>query len=296
MEQYITPERTANAIMQDSSYHGYYLIVEGKKDHKLYGKFINESEVRIKSAFSKQNVENIMNILDQRAFTKRIGIIDSDFGNLLKIENSIKGLFATDDHDIEVMILKTKALENVLRIYCDSERITQFETDCGKTIRDVLFSLGKEVGYLKYANYIFKLGLIFKPSNPEGNQIRYGDLVCNKTFCYLGHENLISAIIDYTRSKNKNLADKETIKRKLAEVEKQDFDLSQLVNGHDLCNFLYVLIKKIFKSNSRMLNDFGAIEDSLILAYEYTSFQNTRLYKEMLDWSNVVKLQLFQKN
>ena len=49
----------------------------------------------------------------------------------------------------------------------------------------------------------------------------------------------------------------------------QELDLMQLVNGHDLANFLYILMKKILKSKNKMLNDFTCIEDSLILAYDF---------------------------
>ena len=62
MEAYITPERTANAIMQDSRFNGYYLIVEGKKDVKLYGKFINEETIRIKPAFGNEKVKKVLKI------------------------------------------------------------------------------------------------------------------------------------------------------------------------------------------------------------------------------------------
>ena len=79
MEQYITPERTANAILQDNSFNGYYLVVEGNKDVKLYGKFVNNQDFRIKPAFGNEKVKEVLSILEDRGFDKRIGIIDSDF-------------------------------------------------------------------------------------------------------------------------------------------------------------------------------------------------------------------------
>lgn len=35
MREHITPERVANAIRQDKSYQGSYLIVEGKSDYLI---------------------------------------------------------------------------------------------------------------------------------------------------------------------------------------------------------------------------------------------------------------------
>ena len=285
MEQYITPERTANAIMQDSNFKGYYLIVEGKKDVKFYGKFINDNEICIKPAFGNAKVKKILELLDERGFEKKIGIIDSDFRKILNITESIGGLFITDDHDVEVMIIKTKALESVLNIYCSKSKIKEFETQSGCSIRHAILSLGKEVGYLKLANKIYNLGLVFKPINPDGNQIKYSSLVCEKTLNFLGSKQLIQTAINYSRNKSDCIVQEAIIIDKHKIISEQELDLFQLVNGHDLTNFLYVLMKKVLKSNNKMLVDYNSIEDSLILACDYSYFKETVLYNSMLKWS-----------
>lgn len=297
MEAHITPERTANAIMQDTQFNGYYLIVEGNKDVKLYGKFINESNIKITPAFGNEKVKKVLEILDERGFEKRVGIIDSDFQKILNITEDIGGLFITDEHDIEVMIIKTKALENVLNVYCSSQKIKEFEKNKGTTIREALLSLGKEIGYLKLANKVYDLGLVFKPKNVDGKQIKYNKFICEKTFNFLGAENLIDATINYSRNRSDSLKEKEIITEKFIEISEQELDLMQLVNGHDLSNFLYILMKKILKSRSRMLNDFNCIEDSLILAYEFSYFQETDLFTQIVNWSKEKNVQIFaEKN
>ena len=45
MEEYITPESIANRIMQDHSFKGYSLIVEGIKDYTFYSKFIHDKNI-----------------------------------------------------------------------------------------------------------------------------------------------------------------------------------------------------------------------------------------------------------
>ncbi len=285
MEEYITPERTANAIMQDTNFEGYYLIVEGKKDVKLYSKFVNENGIIVKPAFGNENVKRVLEILDERGFERRVGIIDADFRRILNLTENIQGLFITDQHDIEVMIINTSALENVLNVFCSKARIKEFEETSGLSIREALFSLGKEIGYLKFANKIFDLGLVFKPKKPDGNQIKYNCFTCEKTFSFLGKEKLIETVINYSRNRSESIVDKEQIKERYEEISQEELDLFQLVNGHDLSNFLYILMKKILKSRSRMLADFNSIEDSLILAYDYDYFKQTQLYNQLIDWS-----------
>ena len=294
MEKYITPERTANAIMQDKRFLGYHLIVEGKKDEKLYGKFINKNEVKIRPAFGNEKVKRVIEILDERGFEKKIGIIDADFKRILNITENIGGLFITDDHDIEVMIIKTKALEHVLNIYCKDANIKAFEKKIGSNIREAIYDLGKEIGYLKLANKVYDLGLVFKPESPEGNQIKYNKFTCSKSFNFLGSGALIETAINYSRNRSNTIKSKSEIEERYKEFSEKELDLMQLVNGHDLANFLYILMKKILKSRSKMLNDFGCIEDSLILAYDFSFFKKTQLFAQIVKWSEKRNIDIFE--
>lgn len=293
MEKDITPERIANSIMQDKSFKGYYFIVEGKKDSKVFSKFVNDEIVRIRPAFGCEKVKRVLSILEERGFNHKIGIIDRDFMDILGAEENIDGIFITDDHDIEIMIIKTHALENVLKVCCTKNRIKEFEKSNGKTIREIIFNLGKEIGYLKLANKIHSLGLIFKPKHPDGNQFKYKNFISSETLEYKGHIELINTIINYSRSKSDDIVARNTIETTFNNVREKEYDLNQLVNGHDLSNILFLLMKKVLKSKNKLLADFNSVEDSLILAYEYSDFQRTRLYHNLENWSNNVGIYLF---
>lgn len=293
MEEFITPERIANAIMQDKSFSGYHLLVEGNKDVKLYGKFINYQNIRIKPAFGNEKVKAVLSILESRGFDEKIGIIDSDFNKILDTEINIDGLFMTDDHDIEVMIIKTRALENVIRIFCTEANITKFENDNKTTIRNSLLNIGKEIGYLKLANKIHQLGLIFKPKNADGNLMKYGNFTCDKTLSYLGDNKLIDTVINYSRVKSPIMKPKPDIEEAFSVLKEGEFDLNQLVNGHDLSNLLYLLMKKVLKSSNKMLVNNNSVEDSLILSYEYDHFKETEIYAHLKEWSESKNLEIF---
>ncbi len=293
MIEEITPNRIANAIMMDSSFIGYYLIVEGKKDVKLYSKFIVEEKVKIEPAFGLEKVKKVLEILESRGFERKIGIIDADFRNILGIKENINGLFVTDEHDIEVMMIKTKALETIINIYCSKKSINVFEKNIGTSIREKVYSLGKEVGYLKLANKIYDLGLVFKPQKPDGKQIKYSKFTCSQTLNFLGKDKLVDTVINYSNNKSENIKDKDIILEKVQEIEKNDYDLLQLINGHDLSNFIYLLMKKVLKSKNKMLVDFNSVEDSLILAYELDYFRKTQLYEDIKNWEEKKNTQIF---
>ena len=90
-----------------------------------------------------RKLRRFLKYLDDRGFERKVGIIDADFNRILQITETINGLFITDDHDIEVMIIKTKALEHVLNVYCSASEIKDFEEKIGITIREALLALGK---------------------------------------------------------------------------------------------------------------------------------------------------------
>lgn len=293
MEEHITTERIANAIMQNAPFEGHYLVVEGKKDLKLYGKFMNNQEIIIKVAFGKQKVKEVIEILTKRGFDRKIGIIDADFTRITEDEVEIDGLFITDDHDVEVMVIKTRALDNVLHIFCFKSKIQEFEKKHKVSVRDQIFGLGKEIGYLRLANKIYDLGLVFKPKNPEGKQIKYKNFISNKTLKYLGDEKMIGTVINYSVNKSKNIQSKIIINDRLSAIKEKEYPIGQLVNGHDLINALFILMKKVLSSKNKMLQCTNSVEDSLTLAYEFTDFKTTDLCVEIKNWADKNEVDVF---
>jgi len=191
------------------------------------------------------------------------------------------------------MVIKTKALNAVLRIFCSKTKIKEFERKNDVSVRDKLFELGKEIGYLKLANKTYDLGLVFKPKNPDGNQIKYKEFVSDDSLKYLGDEKLIETAINYSVNKSENIDNKETINQRLTEIKEENFPIDQLVNGHDLSNLLFVLMKKVFRSKSKMLHDYNSVEDSLALAYDLSDFKATNLYADMKHWADENEVKLF---
>ncbi|MRN55588.1 DUF4435 domain-containing protein [Paenibacillus monticola] len=292
MNEYITADRIANSIMQDSSFSGHHLIVEGIKDYKLYRKFMSEN-IRIKEAWGCEKVKETLSILEARGFDKKVGIIDSDFSKLLDIKFDIKDLFTTDFHDIEVMMIKSTALNTIVDLYCRREKVEKFNQ--GIEVSQILFDLGRHIGLLKLANKMYGLGLVFKPKELDGNQLKYRQFISESDLSFLGYEAMIQTVINYSRGRSPQLASSDDIKLYYHELSKNNFAEEQLVNGHDLTNIIFILFKKTLKSSNRMLADFNSIEDSLILSYEAYDFVNTKLFKDLLQWSIENHITLFKE-
>ncbi|WP_040951740.1 DUF4435 domain-containing protein [Gorillibacterium massiliense] len=294
MLENMTPERIANSIMQDTTFPGYYVIVEGKKDYKFYRKFINENH-RIKEAWGCEKAKQVLKILTERNFERKIGILDSDFSKILNDTYSQVNLFYTDFHDIEVMMLKSNAFKNVINIYCTEEKVFGFKKENNNDLLGIIFNLGTEIGLLRLANTIYDLGLIFKPEKPEGNKLKYRDFINEADLSFLGHDKMIETVINYSRNRSSKMKSKEEILNKLIEVAQKYYDIEQLVNGHDLTNILFILMKKVLKSTNGMLCDSDSVEYSLIMSYESKYFLSTQLFMELQIWSSINGVNLFQE-
>jgi len=288
MEAYMTPQRVANSILLDKSFAGYYLLVEGKKDIKVYRKFINENEGKLKPTFGKYNLREVYSRLSSAGFQKKIGIRDADFlrtkGNI-KFDHSYSDwIFPTDHHDSEVMMINTDALNNLLRTVSTEEKIASFEEKHKTSIRNLAYSLAYPIGCLKLANKKHNLGLSFKPERPEGNRIKFKRLICDTRFTTLGNITMVNAIHEYSKNRDTVLADKVKILEKLQETMEENHNITEVVNGHDLAEVLYLIIKKGLSSTSKILQDADCIEDALAMTFDITHFSKTNLFSTLKNW------------
>lgn len=107
---YINQNTVANdARMRRTRFAGSFVLVEGRADQKLYGKFIVKERCQILLCGSKQQVLAAVDIL-QGNLPGVIAIIDADFAHAAGEVPEHDNIFMTDGHDAEMMILSTRAV------------------------------------------------------------------------------------------------------------------------------------------------------------------------------------------
>lgn len=296
MEESITPFRIANAILQDKDFSGKYVLVEGKKDVKVYRKFFSNKLVKFRPTFGKYKLRETYGILTERGFVEKIGIRDSDF---LRIKDNIKydenfndNIFATDHHDSEIMMIESRAFDNFLSVVCDEEKIAAFEYSKKLSVKDIIYSLTKNLACLRLANKRFGLGLSFKPELPDGNRLKFSKFICDKKCDYLGDDALINIVVEYSKNRGNIVADRDLIKEKLKIIRNENYDLDQIVNGHDACEVISVISKNGLKSSNKIFRDCDSIEDALALAFDREQFSKTSLCKKIIDWESSVEAKI----
>lgn len=298
MEESISPFRIANAIMQDSDFPGHYLLVKGKKDLKVYRKFCLTENVKLRPTFGKYKLRQAYEILTERGFHSKIGIRDADFlridGNPKFDANYSDKIFATDQHDSEIMIIESAAFDNLLFTLIEEGKLEKFELDKGAKIRDIVYSLAWHIGCLRLAHKRFDLGLSFRPDRADGPKLKISRFICDKKCEFLGDDIMINTVFEYSKNRGKVVMDRATLLKHLLEIKAENHRMTDLVNGHDVAEIIAIIAKNGLATSNKLLKDSEGVEDMLALSFNLGDFSKTGLYKQIKAWENTSMVSVLQ--
>jgi hypothetical protein len=259
-------QMTQNSPMGENSI---WVFVEGDDDCKIYPKFFQKDKCRIEQVHGGVGqLESAINRL-QRYADRIAGIRDADFCHLSGTYSSLKNLFYTDCHDIEMtMVQNDTVFENILYEY-------SLQSDA-VNIKQNILNEASYIGYIRYYNNINNGSINF-----EG--IKIGEIVERPS------DNLLLQKSSYLQklnlhSSNKTISiDENTVNQFI--VSNPVCDLYQLVNGHDFIKLLASRINfQILKGKNTSHKD---VSKSLRNSYRMDEFKQTNLYKSLLSWQNV---------
>ena len=272
MREQITPDRIANSIrLLRSDHEGVFLIVEGHSDKLIYERLVNKQEVRITIASGKNNAIKALSILEKENFCRVFAVIDADFSRIEQQIPDSNNLFLTDEHDLEMMLIKSAAFDKLLKERGSEEKIAAFSKD----IRETLLKLGQEIGKLRLLSLRNKLDLKF-----EG--LKFGKFI-DKEKLSINIDELIRSIKNHSQ---KLSLDEQQIKQDLSVISDENHDPWQLCCGHDFISILAIALCKVlgtWNANDVKKEDW---ERELRLAYELSYFYQTQIYQLMVNWQS----------
>jgi hypothetical protein len=234
MRESITPDRIANKIRLLRTQHpGSFLIAEGDTDARVWKSLVDSTKCRVENAFNKDNAVKVLNILEKDNFAGVLAVVDADFDILEETVLLSPNLLLTDTHDLETMLLKSPALEKVLREHGSTEKIERFPQD----IRQTLLESAKIIGYLRWASLKFKYCLSF-----EG--LAFNDFVEKKTLA-LNESKLIQTV----KNKSQKLGlDEQQIRANMDSLKTDTQDMWYVCCGHDMISILSIALCKALGS------------------------------------------------
>lgn len=300
MRDYLIPERYANLVLQNKDFSGYYVYVEGDSDLGVFRRFLNkdENKVRIESMGGKGKLIEVFDILEARNFQRKIAIRDADYlrisGHSLYEEDYDKDIFLTDYHDLDAMIFNSDALYDFLLTIFSKEKLTKFESLHNDSLVNMINELAYPLACLRLANKRFDLGLSFKPKGKKDNLLKFNKFIDEKKFIYLGDRKLIDTVYGYSQGRGRDIKNKQEISSKFDEVKKEQHLHGEMVNGHDVCRLVSILIRYGLGTSSAILYMPEVVEKSLGLIYCYEYFSKTALYSKLAEWQNNADFELIK--
>lgn len=258
------------------AYKGPLLILEGNKDVKLFRRFVKDSKMEIIPAWGKENVLDAIEILESHGGVQGfMGIVDADFGHVDGSLPTSRNIVVTDDHDVEMMIVKTKAFSAVLRELGADDKIGNFPGG-ERGVRPALMQEALIVGHLRHLSVTDDLRLCFEKLD--------FDKIVDRNSLKMDIDTMIKNVFALT--KNPPQLERAEIRDRLSElVEDATDDPYQICCGHDFIAIFGIGLRKVLGSLARQKRSPQELGIALRLAYESEDFRQTQLYSDAKQWS-----------
>ena len=256
----------AEAVMLRSESDRTILIVEGPTDQSVYVNFIDQMACEIVIAHGRDNAIEALAILNSRQFCRVLCIVDLDYSHLLNRPVAGNGVFLTDDHDLETMIIRSSAFDRVLREYGSRIKITEHS----KSICEA----AHPIGILRFYSLNTGKKLVFE-------NIKY-TFVDRRTLA-INVEHMIRTIYNNSRISLKSQEFRD-VACYVARKSKGSHNVWHMCCGHDLTAMLGKSLQSLFGTRRAIEIDAASVERVLRLAYSFDDFRKTQLHEQIRLW------------
>lgn len=249
------------------NYEDITLYVEGKTDIKLLRGLVNEEVIKLIPLKGKKNVIRVMKGLYSSYAGKVYAVCDADFDHIPNecIERLDYGVFITDYHDIEVMMILSSAMNKVL-----DQRVKDNNINFYKKILEEVINVCRVIGLLRFINFDKDFGLNFKAMNFNNF------IVFDQSGLTLDFDILIEKLIEISPSQRVNEME---LKSYYSQYLVYNYDSKQLCCGHDCTNVLAIYFNSSDNIDGKNFNK-NRVEEDLMLAFndydKYSVFNNIK--------------------
>jgi hypothetical protein len=148
-----TKDVVAEIKMSLAAFSGVHLLIEGGPDSIFWRlRLSHPAQCQLVICGNKGVVVSSIVELDRTAQRGMLGIIDDDFDSILGISYASSNLLATDTHDLETMMIGSRALNAILVEYGDPDKIKHFVAIANKSVVEALIENSLVFGRLRLLN------------------------------------------------------------------------------------------------------------------------------------------------
>lgn len=267
---HVFPHEIANEIrLTRSQYSGAFLIVEGQDDYQFMVNFISPSTCTIEVARGKQNVCDVIEILEEDNFDGVLGLIDADFD---RIEGSLErshNIVMPECHDLDMMLVSSPALGRILTALGSREKLENFQEDVLKA----LMERALPVGYLRLHSLRENLNLRF-------GGLKYSAWIDRSSFV-ADTTKLIDTVKNHSQRQDLSSSD---LAIAIEDLQDSNYDPYEMCNGADVIGILSIGLRGVLGTKDAGEVGEDLLKMSLRLAYSEQHFSSSSLRKDIEKW------------
>ena len=252
-----------------SQHSGSFLVVEGRDDRLFMEGFTCHVTCNIMVAQGKQNVCEVIRILDESNFAGVLGLVDADFDRVESIPSRGPNILMPEYHDLETMLLCSPALDRILIEFGSQDKIDDF----GENVLDALISRALPAGYLRLHSARNSLNLRF-------DGMAYSAWIDRASFD-ARTDRLINEVKN--RSQHQNLSSN-TLETAIQQLENAYYAPREVCNGTDLIEILSIGLLSVLGTNATGTVSGNALRRYLRLAYTEQDFTMSTLGRDIRVW------------
>jgi hypothetical protein len=286
IKKYYTPKNHATyiAMLRNANKARAFLLVEGSTDSSLFKKFLNRDYAEPINAFNKKWVIDVVHQLETMGVPGIVGFVDRDFDQDSQIQLYGENVIVTDENDIEIMVIYSDALYDVVREFGSENKVNTIEATTGKRLSDILCEEAAIIGALRLICSQEHGGISFK--NVKYRFSGTDELKVDVDAMATTLVQRASGCLPYSPSE---------LVQRARELVDYSPDKKAICNGHDVVELLRWGLRKRLGSCSTFNSKNGGanLAKVLRLAYQFSSFCCTHAYASMKEWERKTGYVLF---
>lgn len=285
MKEYLTSDHLANTVrMARSIDNRAVMFVEGATDARFFERFVDLDGCKVVAAHDRKRALGALRLLNSSAFSGVLAVVDADFVRITSTFESDRNLFYSDGHDLEVMLLRSQALDIVVREHASEEKLSAFiASQHSNVLASILIQSVAPVGALVLISLEQDLGFTF-------DGVNFRDFVKAHSL-QVEVPALIRCVMHKSSRHDTELA--KQLEQRIGEVLTVISDFAELARGHDCVELLAFALRttigtKKSATDTRKPQTVTAelLERELRLAFAASDFFATGLYESLLNWQS----------
>jgi hypothetical protein len=261
----------AEIVMLRAAANKSILIVEGGTDWRLMSVFSDHDKCDIVISYGRDNALEALTELRANAMLGIICILDRDYLELFAQMPEGDEIVFTDEHDIEVMLIKSSAFDRLLAEMGSRDKLGALRAR-GIDLRELIRDAGHEIGLLRFMSH--RDGLNLKFARLKYRFVNRADLAVD-----------VSDMIDEVyNSSGRTCARKTELILDIAELKSLKLDIWTMCSGHDLTAIVGMALRALFGNETAQATKAEEIESKLRMAFGLHDFRATKLFRAIINW------------